>query len=321
MQITAFQPDHIPAAAALFIDNLKQQRTILPILPDRLENPQTVAEKLGGFIQYGPAFAALDGGKLVGYLGAYLVEGFRDTDRKAAYCPEWGYGTIRSGSPAITQALYRAAAAEWTRAGCHTHAITLLAHDHAAEKVWFWNGFGLAVVDAVRPFTPLEGVRADGYTVRKATSADVETLAILDAEHIDHYTQPPTLMTPRTLTDVAAFAELLTNPHHSVWLAEQDGAPMGFMRFEGSSFGAADVINAETTTTITGAYVRPAYRGRRAAVALLDGALRDYAARGFACCAVNFESFNPEAADFWMKYFTPACYSLMRVPESLRLPG
>jgi len=62
--------------------------------------------------------------------------------------------------------------------------------------------------------------------------------------------------------------------------------------------------------------VRPEYRGRGAAPALLDAALRDYAARGFERCAVDFESFNPEAASFWVNYFKPVCYSLMRVPET-----
>jgi GNAT superfamily N-acetyltransferase len=70
------------------------------------------------------------------------------------------------------------------------------------------------------------------------------------------------------------------------------------------------------TLSITGAYVRPAYRGRKVGAALLDAASRDYASRGFTCCAVNFESFNPEAASFWMRYFEPVCLSVLRVPET-----
>lgn len=70
------------------------------------------------------------------------------------------------------------------------------------------------------------------------------------------------------------------------------------------------------TVTISGAYVLPAYRGRRVAVALLDAALRNYQACGMRLCAVNFESFNPEAAPFWMKYFEPVCLSVVRVPEA-----
>jgi GNAT superfamily N-acetyltransferase len=115
--------------------------------------------------------------------------------------------------------------------------------------------------------------------------------------------------------DAAAFANLLNNPANSVWLALMAGKPVGYMRFEGSSFGAASVVGAETTVAITGAYTRPAYRGKGAAVALLDAALQTYAAQGFARCSVDFESFNPEAAAFWMKYFEPVCFSLLRVPE------
>jgi len=49
--------------------------------------------------------------------------------------------------------------------------------------------------------------------------------------------------------------------------------------------------------------------------ALLRAALEDHRARGFRRCAVDFESFNPEAAAFWPRFFQPVCYSLMRIPE------
>lgn len=52
-----------------------------------------------------------------------------------------------------------------------------------------------------------------------------------------------------------------------------------------------------------GAYLRPAYRGRRLTPAMLDATLRDYAGQGLASYAVNFKSFNPEAALFWPRYF------------------
>jgi GNAT superfamily N-acetyltransferase len=74
-------------------------------------------------------------------------------------------------------------------------------------------------------------------------------------------------------------------------------------------------VQSEKTIAITGAYTRPEYRGQRAAVSILDAAIQDYAAKGFERCSVDFESFNPEAAHFWMKYFQPVCLSLMRHPE------
>ena len=89
------------------------------------------------------------------------------------------------------------------------------------------------------------------------------------------------------------------------------------MRFDAYDFDSVAIVESEVAIAITGAYIRPAYRGQRAAAALLDAALRDYQARGLRYCAVNFESFNPAATAFWMKYFEPVCLSVVRVPESV----
>jgi GNAT superfamily N-acetyltransferase len=89
------------------------------------------------------------------------------------------------------------------------------------------------------------------------------------------------------------------------------------MRFEGQSHCASGVVQSDSTIAITAAYTRPRFRGLGAAPALLAEAFRHYSEKGFTRCAVDFESFNPEAARFWMKYFDPVSYSLMRRPEAL----
>lgn len=48
---------------------------------------------------------------------------------------------------------------------------------------------------------------------------------------------------------------------------------------------------------------------------MLDAIPKYYGALGFNCCSVDFESINPEAAHFWMKYFEPVCISVNRNPE------
>jgi ribosomal protein S18 acetylase RimI-like enzyme len=184
-----------------------------------------------------------------------------------------------------------------------------------AERTWFWSGFGLTVIDAVRPVTPLGVSAPGGLLIRQATLADVDLLAEIEAEHWTHYAQPPTLMVPQAPDGPVEFAALLNDPQNSAWLALEDGAVVAYMRCEAASQGAAHIVRSDATFTITGAYTRPAYRGRHAAPALLDAALRDYAGRGYRCCAVDFESLNPEAAVFWMKYFEPVALSVIRVPE------
>ncbi len=104
---------------------------------------------------------------------------------------------------------------------------------------------------------------------------------------------------------------------NSFWLALDGDTAIGFIGFESNSFGAANIVDAPDKIAITGTYVRPQYRGRQIAGAMLDAALRDYAATGFGRCAVDFEAFNPEAAAFWLKYFDTVCLSVTRVPEQV----
>jgi ribosomal protein S18 acetylase RimI-like enzyme len=315
MQIIPFQPDHLPAAAVLFASSFEQQRQFVPALPARLSSPAEVQPLLGRMQEKHSGLAAVQGGELVGYLLWLYIGNFRNARRKAAYCPVWAHGTDPGLQGSIYPELYRAASSQWAEAGCEVHAISLLAQAAAAVQTWFWSGFGLAVVDAIRSMTGLFIQTPPGVTLRKAGGQDAGLLADLEAEHWHHYLTAPIFMNPTPPSTASEFLELLAAPGGSAWLAFVDDRPAGYLRLEGSSHGAAEIVAADTTISITGAYVLPALRGRKIAPALLDAALRDYAAQGYTACSVDFESFNPEAASFWMRYFDPVCYSLLRVPE------
>lgn len=316
IEIVPFHQELLPAAAALFRQEIEQLRRRVPALPDQVADLSTVMARLTQMMAVYPGVMALAQGEVVGYLGWWIVEHFRGTDRRGAYCPEWAHGARDGQKQAIYQALYRAAATQWVAQGCQVHAITLLSHNQAAELAWFWQGFGLTVVDAIRPIQPLGVAYPAGLVMRPATTTDVALLVTLDAEHCLHYAQPPVLMAPRAGRDAAAWRHYLAHPQNSVWLALENGHPAGFLAFAGGDdYDGADLLCAPEVVGITGAYVRPAYRGRGVASALLDAALQVYARQGMTSCAVNFESFNPEAALFWPRYFTPVCYSLLRVPE------
>ena len=316
MQILPLSQAHIPEAAAFFIQNYHKQRQSTPLLPAAMEDKQRVEQMLKASFDASSALVAIEHGNVVGYLGWYLVDHFRGSKRKGAYIPEWGHAAAEGDKGKIYQAIYRCAAERWAEAGCQVHAITLLAEDQAAEKAWFWNGFGLTVIDAIRPMQPLERVRETGVTIRKATSADAAALSQLDAEHWQHYVRSPVFMPFRSGKDADQNIASFARSNNSVWLAEDGGELAGFLRFDGYDFDSVAILESEDGIIITGAYVRPAYRGRKVAVALLDAALRDYQSRGYKYCAVTFEFFNPEAASFWPCYFEPVCLSALRVPEN-----
>jgi len=313
--IIPFREEFLGEAAGLFITNYKKLRQVVPILPDDMENTQQVIDLMSGIFQERPGIAAVKNGRLTGYMGWLLIDGFRNTGQRGAYCPEWAHAVAEGSENSIYAVLYREAATRWHAAGCQVHALTLLAHAKAAERFWFWNGFGMIVIDAIRAIQPLRIEPPKRLTIRRAEIADADTIAVLEVEHYQHYSKPPTLMAAQQAGDAQAYRKFLSQPLKSVWLALDGKEPAGYLRFEEKSFGAANIVESDATIAIDAAYTRPQYRGQGAMPALLDAGLRYYGELGFKRCSVDFESINPEASHFWMKYFTPVCISVNRHPE------
>jgi len=315
MEIVPLENGPIEAAADMFVDKLRGLRKSAPALPETMLAPQRAAALLEKRARAGAGLAAIEDGRLVGYLSWFVVERFRDTDRSGAYCPEWAHGARTQGAARIYRGLYRAAAERWQAAGCGVHVLTLLAHEEAAREVWFWNGFGLSVVDAIRWTEPLVADTPRGLSLIKARPGDERTLAEIEAEHWRHYAAPPVQMSAGAPNTEEEFAALLADKNFHAWLALEGGTAAAYLRLESRSHGAANIVAAGDAIAITGAFTRPAYRGRKLAPALLAAAIDDARAAGFRRMSVDFESFNPEAAAFWPRYFTPVCFSVMRIPE------
>jgi len=312
MHVEPFDARHARDAATIFVAALDGLRRDIPALSGELADTGMIEEKLSAM----SGTVALDGERLVGYLTTswFPITSFRNSDRAGAYAPAWGHG-VAADVAAVYRALYRASSGAWAAARCDVHALTLLAGNPRTVETWFWGGFGMGTIDAVRPMDPLSLPPPAGYQVRAASVDDAAALSILDAEHVGHYSEPPVFMTHRPADDAAAWSAFLTANGNTAWLAEDADGPFGFIRFD-RTFGGSDVAASKDGVFINGAYVRSTHRRQGAADAILDAALRHYTDGGLMCCAVDFEAFNPEAAAFWTRSFTPVCYSLMRVPES-----
>jgi ribosomal protein S18 acetylase RimI-like enzyme len=314
MQIVPFTTDHLEEAAEHFIHKYKRLRQSIPILPDVMEEKSQITTRLERMVKDQHGIAVIEKDRLVGFLVWYIVADFRSTGRNGAYCPEWGHTAEAGRSAEIYLAMYRHAAQIWAEAECKTHALTYLADDRTLADFLYWNGFGMTAVDAIRPIQ-FEAKSANALTLRKAQIKDAEIVAMLDEEHWRHYSRPPIFMAQQQPNSVANIREFISEPQNNYWLAEAEGIPAGFLRFEGIQAGAAKIVRSDTTIAISGAFTRPQYRGRGAATALLKAALDDYVSQGYERCSVDFESLNPEASAYWLKHFEPVCYSAIRYPE------
>jgi GNAT superfamily N-acetyltransferase len=315
IEILPLTSEHISASAALFVRHYQDLRQRVPVMPADMADTGRVTSRLEWILNNGGGLAALQDGRLVGYLTWLVDEGFRGTTKTAAYCPEWGHAVVDEAGEKIYRLLYIEATRRWTEAGYSLYALTYLVNNHNLEPFLYHNGFGMIVMDAVRPIEFEAGEMDPGLTVRKCSLKDVDLIAAIDREHWGYYAQPPTLMTPRQSEGTEMVCEFMQGKHNAYWLAEVEGRSAGFIRFEYGATNASVVVRSEKTITITGAYMRPVFRGRGAATAILQTALAEYAGCGFVTCTVDFESINPQAYLFWRKYFQVVCHSVMRCPE------
>lgn len=316
LQISPLQIKDIPSAVSLFIQEVRELNARLPEVPDFKLDKQVLSSELRALILSSKALAAISDDGIVGYLGWNVYDNFRGVSRRTTYSPDYAHAAPGLEKHKIYQALYNAASKDWYSTACKAFVLTLLANHGHSEAFWFWNGYGLLVVDAIRSSSlALPHIPAD-FLIRKATQPDLESIVQLDQEHYRHYPQPPTLMVPRSPRSTSQLAGIINSEKSSIWIAKDSGILVGFMSFEMMSEGATMLVTSEANIAITSAYVQPQFRGINVGAGILGSALREYSQRGFQTCSVDFESVNPFAANFWMKFFKPVCLSVMRVPEN-----
>ena len=315
LEVVPLAPAHLPAAAHLLTSRSRRLRRRVPALPASATRVEVAIRRLADDLDPARTLVALDGEAVVGYLGWREYADFRGTGRRGAHSPEHGQAAMAGRSVEAWAALYPVASERWFGSGCRVHALTCLAGDRAFERALVESGFGMLLHDALRPLTAVTARPSPGLAVRLATIEDAAVLAELEVEHRQYYGRPPILMVAPEPDSEADLRQLLETWPNAVWLVEADGQAQGFLRFELESHGAIGISLAPTTISITGAYVRPGWRGRGAARGMLAHAIEHYRGLGFERMAVDYETINPQAMAFWPRYFDVVAVSYMRVPE------
>ena len=214
----------------------------------------------------------------------------------------------RVGSPGLAgaegshlQGLYRAASAKWTEAGCEVHAITLLANDDEAQNAWFWNGFGLAVVDAVRSTAALDTLRLTAH--RAACNRSRRR----DAEQARRRACQALHDRAGVHGSAGRGVARLFRSSSSRGARTASGWHLTRRRPRATGMRVLCVSPATTSTpsprsnptpppSVMGRTCEGPCRGRGAGRAMLQAALTHYASMGLDGVYTNFEAFNPEAA-------------------------
>ena len=94
------------------------------------------------------------------------------------------------------------------------------------------------------------------------------------------------------------------------FVAKQDGKLCAFLKISAS--GETFAATGSTYRHIRGAYWLPEHRGKGVYQNLMNFAISMLKKEGYTRLGVNFESFNPTARGFWLKYFAAYTNSVVR---------
>lgn len=323
MKIVEFNCNHIEQAAEIAKINYEEERLHVTALPkvETLPGLEHFADnKLG--------VAAFDGNRMLGFLGSYLPreDHFQTTNVRGNFSPIHAHGVIQeemlrniSGVKSLTRdriysMLYQAAADKWVKAGIRSHAIALYTHDQDAFRSFYYNGFGLRCIDAIRSLsdllTPLDTKQFLRTALQYLEVPREEWMLLLECNNglIAHLGASPAFMR----FDLLEEDEFLrrSTEHTRYFAARTDGRYIGYIKTD--NFGENFATETEGMLNICGAYLEPPYRGTGVYHNLLCFLINTLKKEGYLLLGVDCESFNPTARGFWLKYFTEYTHSVVR---------
>ena len=307
--IIPLHEDHLQDALRLVSKRYMQLYKNVPDLPSKYTMSKTFLPLLQNlFHASGAGVAAFHQNRLVGFLTGWLMSSFRG--KRSVYSPEWGNGAELSDSGKIYQEMYSFLSAEWVSRRYIAHYISLFPNDKQAINAWYWMGFGMISVDAIRGLDPIEE-EPGKYQIRAAEPQELDQVIQLQ-ENLRSYMWEAPIFLITAEKDRDYYEAWLSDPQKVIWLAWARERPVAFMRLGPADEDVCTVIQDEGTTSIYAAFTKERFRNSGLGASLLNHALNEARNAGYKRCAVCFEPMNLLGTRFWLKYFQPVCYSVVR---------
>ncbi|HSR33693.1 MAG TPA: GNAT family N-acetyltransferase [Anaerolineae bacterium] len=307
--LVPLEEKHLEDAAALVSVRSRAQRQQTPLLPPRFEDTDTILPWLRDLAGQVPGVAALQGGRLAGFLLAMVIPEFRG--KRSTFSPEWANAADTEDSRRIYEEMYTHLSTQWVADGCHVHLVCMLSQDRPGLDAWRWLGFGLSAADGIRDLSPAPGPPVD-VEIRRAETKDAgQAVTLLEALR-HHLMAAPTFLFRNEPMKVPQMRKWLANPANALWLAYQGSQAVACLGQGSANPDASVIVDDEGTTSIVSAFTREDTRGEGIATALLNRALDWGRAEGYRRCAVDWEPMNVLANRFWLRHFQPVSYALAR---------
>ncbi len=318
-RIVSFTTDDLSQAGDLLAARHWRERTVLPDLPARYEDP-TAARAAVAAVWERPrtsGAAAFDGERLLGFL---FGDTFIDTQRgRIAWIPLAGHALAPEVDVELYRDLYAAAGPVWLAQGCFDHFVMLTAADPSVLEIWFALSFGKEQAHGLCRLpraVSFDSVTDPAVTIRPATVADKPVLRELAPLLSRHFAAAPCwgASLPERVAELRGEYEAIVDDAEAIaWLAEVDGQVAGFQVYWPMPMTDENPLIPEQCAVLSVAGTRAAYRGRGINRALTHHGLADLAARGYQVCETDWRVANLEADRLWPRQgFRPTVFRLGR---------
>jgi len=315
--------NHIEYAAKVALAEYHEEYNAVPLLlkGDYYSN---LCKMISELIDLNLGTVAIEDGKVIGFLTCYHPMNNHFGTTLGTFSPIHAHGAVKENRRRIYSRLYQVAAEKWVGQGILSHAIVLYAHNNEAVESFFWNGFGLRCVDAIRGVEPIASNEYPSAIFCELSMDEIGQVVPLKNQLIKHLQNTPMFIPLFFQRDIQQVKEENERRGSRFFVIKINGETVAFIEImaSGENFACED----SKTMNICGAYMLPEYRNQDAWASskqsfrpasgmftkLLAFLINTLAAEGYARCGVDFESFNPTASGFWLKYFTPYTYSLVR---------
>lgn len=301
--------NHIEEAARLALAEYHEERCALPILPDG-SYYELLCKMIMELADPNLGVVAVEAGKVVGFLTCYKPWENHFGTTLGTFSPIHAHGTVKQNRARIYSKLYQAASDKWVNQGILSHAIALYAHSNEAVDSFFMNGFGLRCIDAIRDVSNIECEVFPQVKFYEMPAREISCIVPLKNKLIEHLRGTPMFIPLFFNMDIEMVREENEERNSRYFVANVDGEVIAFVEImnSGENFACDDPVMGN----ICGAFMLPQYRNSGIFTKLLSFLMDVLVSEGYTRCGVDFESFNPTARGFWLKYFTAYTYSVTR---------
>lgn len=308
--IRKVKDEDIPAMVRLFTSQYRHHVMENPILPHRYLDLAVNEEMIRWLFENYDGVVALVDEEVVGYMGGIIVPHFKGTGT-GIYTPEWGHCVDSRYIPHLYDFLLYHLDQYWRDIPYYRHGISFLGEQNHVMKHFFMSGYGLSVVDGLVPTSEAQ-YTSGKYEIRMANVYDWNALIALVQDYGDMARSYPLYLNLHPEQLVEELEEDLQDPLTTLWVAERNRKIVGILKTTEACKESCTIVRDRKTLGIGLLVVHPSLRRMGIGTDLLKHIIRWANQRGFERVTYAIETANVAGRNFFFKYFSPVCFTLIR---------